>query len=92
MADDLISGRHWRPARLWLLLKAAMGGRPTSLAASGGGLGTLPTALAASGGGNGGRHSSGRLWKPTLTLRLSVEAARALYLPALHASGGGYFG
>ena len=37
----------------------------------------------------GGRLTSGRRWRPALTLWLPVEAARALYLPALAASGGG---
>ena len=37
----------------------------------------------------GGPLTSGRRWRPALTLWLPVEAARALYLPALAASGGG---
>ena len=96
----LISGRHsrlttfrsgrqrrrqWRPTDIWPSLEA----NPHALAASGGSQGTLPSALAAKGGGNGGRLTSGRRWRPTLTLWLPVEAARAPYLPALAANGGG---
>ena len=76
--------RQWRLTDIWPPLEAG----PHALAASGGSQSTLPTC-------SGRRRrrqrqasnlTSGRRWRPALTLWLPVEAARALYLPALAAA------